>query len=153
GTNGQSTTASISVTVANATPTSTSTTAAPQVDVTTPSNGQTLSGSLPFEATPSGATVAKVTFAVDGQTKRTETGAPYMYNGDPTGRLDTTTLSNGTHTLSASAYGTNGQSSTESISINVSNTGAAPSAAPSAQPSTSSPWKGWSIPSVPAGAI
>src|SRR5262249_52918798 len=93
----------------------------PQASITQPSNGQTLSGSVPFVATGSGATVAKITFAVDGQTNWTETGAPYMYKGDPDGRLDTTTLSNGTHTLSASAYGTNGQSTPASISVTVAN--------------------------------
>src|SRR5262245_35231580 len=75
-TGGGSATATATVTVKNGT---TSTAApTPQASITQPSNGQTLSGSVPFVATGSGATVAKITFAVDGQTNWTETGAPYM---------------------------------------------------------------------------
>jgi hypothetical protein len=93
----------------------------PQVSISQPTNAQTVSGDVPWIARASGATVAKITFSVDGQLKWTEFTSPYYFDGDPDGALQTTTLSNGAHTLTSSAYGTDGRSSTASVSVNVSN--------------------------------
>ena len=84
-------------------------------------DGSTLSGSLTWTATAKGAPIQKVDFAIDGTKRWTENFAPYQFNGDPTGVLDTTKLSNGTHTLTVVAYGTSGQTATSKISVTVSN--------------------------------
>src|SRR5262249_25927692 len=60
-------------------------------------------------------------FALDGQVRWTERSAPYQFNGDPYGALDTKTLSDGVHVLAATAYTSDGRSGTATISINVQN--------------------------------
>lgn len=65
--------------------------------------GNTLTGLVDWTATVTGANVLSVVFSIDGQDKWTETFAPFRYNGDPDGRLDTKTLSNGTHTFAVRA--------------------------------------------------
>ena len=80
-----------------------------------------MSGSLTWTATAKGAPIQKVDFPIDGTKRWTENFAPYQFNGDPTGVLDTTKLSNGTHTLTVVAYGTSGQTATSKISVKVSN--------------------------------
>jgi hypothetical protein len=73
------------------------------------------SGSITLSASASDDTgVSRVDFYVDGTLKATDTTAPYSVN------LDSTTLSNGTHSLVAKAYdaaGNVGTSSTVSFSI------------------------------------
>ena len=83
-------------------------------------DGSTLSGSLTWTATPKGASVQKVEFLIDGATRWTENWAPYQFNGD-TGALDTTTLSDGTHTLAVVAYAVGGQTVVAKASVKVSN--------------------------------
>ena len=91
--------------------------------------GQKLSGSVPWTATPSGKTVAKIDFKIDGSVKWTEASAPWVFNGD--GRtLDTTSLANGAHALAVVAYATDGTSATTSAMVSVSNAAPKPSAAP-----------------------
>jgi hypothetical protein len=117
---GRTATSSSSVTVANGT------TPAPSSFVVTPSiaNGATLTGSLTWTATPSGTTVSSVDFLIDGTVKWTENISPYEFNGDG-GKLDTTTLSNGAHTLSVEAHAADGRTATASSAVTVTN-GAAP---------------------------
>ena len=157
GSDGKSTSKSISVTVANAASAPTSGGSAPQVSISQPANGQTLSGSVAWVATASGASVARIAFAVDGVERWTEKTSPYMFNGDPSGRLDTTTLASGGHTLTATAYGSDGKSTSKSISVTVANsvassTGSTPAPSGSVSPS-SGVWKGWSAPAILSGAI
>src|SRR5207248_2347287 len=83
-------------------------------------DGSTLSGSVTWTATPSAA-VAEVDFLVDGTQKWVEKVSPYQYNGDPNGTLDTTTLSNGSHTLTAVAIAS-GLTATKATTVTVSNT-------------------------------
>ncbi len=97
-------------------------------------NGATLSGALAWTATANGATVSTVTFQIDGSTKWTEHYSPYQFNGDPTGLLDTTTLSNGGHVLGVTATATDGSTATVSSNVTVSNGGSTPPA-PSTAPS------------------
>jgi hypothetical protein len=76
----------------------------PNVSFTSPT-GTTLSGSVTWQvsATPTdSSTISKVDFYIDGTLMWTENLAPYVYNGDGN-TLDTTTLSNGSHTLKAVA--------------------------------------------------
>lgn len=83
-------------------------------------NGATLSGSLAWTASAGGATVSKVEFLIDGTTKWTENYAPYWFNGD-NNLLDTTQLSNGTHTLGVKAYATDGRTASTQVTVTVNN--------------------------------
>ncbi|MBA3844720.1 MAG: hypothetical protein H0X39_19230 [Actinobacteria bacterium] len=66
----------------------------------------------------------------------TEYAAPYVYNGDGN-MLDTTTLSNASHTLTARAFLSDGSSVARSISVTVQNTATPPPPPPPASPATS----------------
>jgi hypothetical protein len=85
------------------------------------SNGATLASSVTWTASPSGATVSKVVFSIDGVDKWTEQISPYQFNGDPNGVLDTKTLSNGAHSLGIKAYATDGRTASLQMNVNVSN--------------------------------
>jgi hypothetical protein len=127
---GRTATTSISVTVANGT------TPAPSSIVVTSSiaGGATLTGSLTWTATPSGTTVSTVDFLIDGTLKWTEKTSPYVFNGDGQ-QLDTTTLSNGAHTLSVEAHAAEGRTATASSSVTVTNGPAtSPPSSPRASP-------------------
>jgi glycosyl hydrolase family 26/Big-like domain-containing protein len=91
------------------------------VTTVTPSTGATLSGRVTWQVNVSGGSVARVDFAIDGATKWSQTSSPYLYGG-ATGSLDTTTLTNGAHTLTATAYPVGkGPSAKTSISVTVAN--------------------------------
>jgi Bacterial Ig domain/Cellulase (glycosyl hydrolase family 5) len=97
-------------------------------------NGAVLSGSVAWIVNASGSGVARVDFFVDGTKKWTEAYAPYYFNGDPNGKLDTTTLSNSTHTLLAVAYGSSGNElGRVSVGVTVNN-GSAPPPPPPPSP-------------------
>jgi len=71
----------------------------PAVTILSPASGTTLSGVVTFAVSASAADViAKVEFYVDGVLHATVTASPYQWN------FDTSTASNGTHTLTAMAY-------------------------------------------------
>ena len=88
----------------------------PTVSITSPVNNEVVSG--PSVAVSATATddvlVTKVDFLVDSNPAGTDTTAPYTFN------LNTTTLTNTTHTLTARAYDANG-STDDSITISVDN--------------------------------
>src|SRR5205085_12273744 len=85
-------------------------------------NGAVLSGSVAWIVNTTGTGVARIDFFIDGTKKWSEAYAPYYFNGDPNGRLDTTTLSNSTHTLLAVAYGSSGNElGRVSVGVTVSN--------------------------------
>src|SRR4051812_23717863 len=94
-----------------------------------PGNGQTLSGTAGWEVAVSAGSPSKIEFAVDGSAEFSDSTAPYG------GSLDTTALSNGSHTLSATAYGSKGVKATTSVTVKVSNTASAPAPAPAPEPS------------------
>lgn len=84
-----------------------------------PSNGSTVSSTVSWQVSASGGTPSRVDFAVDGSLVWSQTRAPYS------GMLDTTKLSNGQHTLTATAQ-TNqgnggGNSASTRLTITVSN--------------------------------
>jgi hypothetical protein len=83
-------------------------------------DGSTVSGSVTWTATPSAA-VAEVDFVVDGTQRWVEKVSPYQYNGDPNGVLDTRTLTDGTHTLAATAVTSGGTKVTVSRTVTVKN--------------------------------
>jgi Big-like domain-containing protein/polysaccharide lyase-like protein len=93
------------------------------VQTKSPAAGATVSGNIVWEATVSNGTPARVEFLIDGALKWTERGAPYRYNGD-TSYLDTRTLSNGSHTLTARAVATTGQTFKSAVTVTVSNSSA-----------------------------
>lgn len=92
--NNTATTATTNVTVRDAT--------APTVSITAPTAGATLSGTVAVTANATdntgGKGVSKVEFYVDGALKSTATVSPYSYS------LDTKTLSDASHSLTAKAY-------------------------------------------------
>ncbi|HEX2392738.1 MAG TPA: glycosyl hydrolase [Solirubrobacterales bacterium] len=94
-----------------------------QLVVTTqsPADGQTVSGSIVWQVAVSGGTPSRVDFAVDGTVRSSQTVAPYAYGGTG-GALDTTALANGSHTLTATAYGSRGVRASSTVSVDVANT-------------------------------
>src|SRR6266849_8659670 len=124
------TSAAITVTVSNTPP------PPPTVSITSPTNGATVSGTISVVASASSSVgIASVQFLVDGANfGAPATASPYTVS------LNTTALSNGNHTLAATAKDTAGNSATSaSITVTVSNMPAGPviSAVASA-PSTTS---------------
>lgn len=91
----------------------------PTVSLTAPSNGATISNTINVNATAADdVAISKVKFYVDGLLKYTDVTSGYTYS------LNTTTLTNGSHTLYAIAYdtaGTPNQTQSSSISVTVSN--------------------------------
>jgi NedA-like, galactose-binding domain/Disaggregatase related/Protein of unknown function (DUF1565) len=94
----------------------------PWVSITTtsPSDGQTVSGSVSWTASVTNGSASRVDFLIDGVLKWTETIAPYVYNGDGN-TLDTRTLSDSFHTLTVTAYSSKGGPDSHSIYVRVAN--------------------------------
>jgi Glycosyl hydrolase family 26/Bacterial Ig domain len=95
-----------------------------------PGDGQTVSGTVAWEVAVQSGTPSKVEFAVDGAVKFTDSSAPYG------GSLDTAQLTNGTHSLSATAYGSRGSKGSTRVTVTVANsgTGGAPTPTPEPEP-------------------
>ena len=94
-------------------------TTAPSVAITAPAGGGTFHGTIALTASASdNVAVQKVQFAVDGANVGSAiTSSPYTYN------WDSTSLSDGSHTITATAYDTAGNSATSSgVSITTENT-------------------------------
>jgi hypothetical protein len=83
--------------------------------------GGTLSGSVAWTASVSG-NPNHVDFAIDGAVRWTDQVSPYTFNGDGN-TLDTSTLADGSHTFTVTAYPTpgRGQSVSASVTAGVSN--------------------------------
>ena len=131
---GQTATDSITVTVDNVDE-------LPTVSITSPLNGATVSGTVAVTANASDDNgVNKVEFSIDGVLKSTDTTSPYEYSWDATVETD------GSHSITAKAYDTIGQTTTDSITVTVDN---APTGYLSAYSSVALPgtWNGWN----PAG--
>lgn len=114
--------------------TASSDTVAPTVSVTAPSAGSTVSGTTVVSADASdNVAVASVQFQLDGvNVGAPDTTAPYTLS------WDTTTATNGTHTLAAVATDSSGnQTASSSVTINVTNQ--APSTASSIWPNSTTP--------------
>lgn len=104
----------------------------PAVNVTAPSQGSTVSGSINFSANASDDRgVTKVDFLVDGAVKASDTTAPY------TTSIDTKTLSDGSHAFMAKAYDAAGNSSYATVTVTVKNNASTP--APSTGGTTTKP--------------
>jgi hypothetical protein len=92
-----------------------------------PGSGQTVSGSVAWEVSVMGS-ATKVEFAVDGVAKFSDSSAPFG------GALDTTKLTNGNHTLTATAYGSRGVKATTQVTVKVANAAPAPTPSPTPEP-------------------
>jgi hypothetical protein len=114
---GNSSTASIGVTVSNAAADSTP----PAISSMTPSGGATVSGTVAVQTSATdNVGVTSVSFYVDGALKATDSTAPYGFS------WDTTTAINGTHLLMAKASDAAGNTASLSCSVTVSNVSQAP---------------------------
>jgi YD repeat-containing protein len=135
------------VTVSNAPPADTT---PPAVSITSPGNGSTVSGSTPVSASASdNVGVAGVQFLVDGATLGAEdTAAPYSVSWNTTG------VSNGSHTLTATARDAAGNRTTSAaVTVTVSNTQPPNTTRFEESAATLSPSGAWSeIDSAGAGA-
>ncbi|HEY6730583.1 MAG TPA: Ig-like domain-containing protein [Solirubrobacterales bacterium] len=104
-------------------------TTAPTVSWATPTAGATIKGKLSGSTCEAKASddrgVQRVVMKVDGATLNTESDAPWNCN------FDSTRVGDGTHTLTATAYDSAGNSRTASVSIKVAN---APAPAPIPEP-------------------
>ena len=91
------------------------------VRTVSPGNGQTVSGSITWQVVVGSGNAGRFDFAIDGTVKWSEHVAPWLYDGATRG-LNTTTLSNGVHRLTAKAYSKNGKSTgTSTVTVTVSN--------------------------------
>ena len=109
------------------------------VTTVTPATGQTVSGSITWQVSVSGDSATRVDFAIDGAVKWSQQAAPYLYGGKSAG-LDTTQLSNGSHTLNATAYRSRGKLATTQVSVTVAN---APPPPPPPPPAGRAYWGAW----------
>ncbi len=94
---------------------------APTVAITAPGGGGSLSGTVTVTATATdNVGVVRTALQVDGATRLTAGLAPYQWS------LDTTTVSNGTHTLTVLAYDAAGNVGAASVTVTVQNGGTLP---------------------------
>ena len=96
-------------------------TTAPTVSITSPASGATVSGSLTISGSASdNVSVSSVSISVDGGAWATASGTTAWSFG-----LDTASLGNGSHTLTAKALDAAGNASTSTRTVDVENTSAA----------------------------
>lgn len=101
--------------------------ALPTVNITNPSNGDTISGITTVTANASDdGGITKVEFYIDGFLRLTDVSAPYTFSWDTTGDAK------GSHAILAIAYDIVNNTATDSINVIVSNP--APSLPPSTPP-------------------
>ena len=112
--------------------------AVPLTVSSTITTGATLVGPVIWQATTS-QPASTVDFYIDGARMWTEQYSPYLFNGDPGGRLDTTTLPNGAHVLKVVAAATNGSSAQTTASVQVANVSASPPPPTTTLPPTTPP--------------
>jgi hypothetical protein len=91
-----------------------------------PVAGATVSSSIVWEVSVLAGSPSKIEFAIDGVAVGSDAAAPYGFS------LDTTKLANGSHALSATAYGSRGVKAASSVTVKVANTVATP--APESEP-------------------
>ncbi len=95
----------------------------PTLSITSPANGQIVSGGISIAANASSNLgIASVQFLVDGVSLATDTNSPYSAS------LSTTTLTNTSHQISVIATDTIGNQTTSSITITVDNLSGGPAA-------------------------
>jgi cell division septation protein DedD len=96
-----------------------------------PANGSTVSGTVNWQAQVSGTGASRVDFSIDGQVRSSDSSAPYAYAGG----LNTATLSNGSHTLTATAYNSHrAKLGSTSVVVRVQNSTSSPVPQPTPTP-------------------
>jgi hypothetical protein len=90
-----------------------------------PANGSTVAGTIAWQVRTSGFGVYRVEFAIDATVKSSDSSSPYTFSSG----LDTTRLTNGRHTLTATAFARGSRPASATVTIYVSN-----KAAPAPQP-------------------
>ncbi|MEW6126769.1 MAG: S8 family serine peptidase [Acidobacteriota bacterium] len=91
-------------------------TEAPSVSFSSPATGANISATINVQVAASdNVGVASVSFSVDGVQQGTASASPYSFT------WDSTTVTNGAHTLSATASDVAGNSSTATVTVNVNN--------------------------------
>lgn len=89
-------------------------TTVPTTSITAPTNGAIVTGTVAVNATATDdVAISKVEFYVDGVLKSTDTTTAYSYS------LDSTTLTNGNHTLYTIAYDTSNNKSLQSANVSI----------------------------------
>jgi chitinase len=100
----------------------------PTVSVTAPTSGARVSGTVQVQVSAADDVgVTKVELSIDGSLASSLSAGPWSFS------LDTTTLADGSHTLTAKAYDAAGNAASASLSLNVQNT--AGDATPPSKPS------------------
>lgn len=96
---------------------------APNVSITSPANGATVSGSIAVNVSASDDVhVSKVVISVDGKVLATDTASPYSAS------FVTTGYANGNHTVTATAYDAAGNNKTAQVGVTVQNSSVQPTA-------------------------
>ncbi len=91
-------------------------TAPPSASFTSPASGESVSSTVTLQVAASdNVGVTSVSFSVDGVQKGSDTTSPFSYS------WDSTTVANGSHTLSATARDAAGNASTASVTVTVNN--------------------------------
>lgn len=85
------------------------------VNITSPTNGATVSGTISLAANATGTNLARVDFYVDSTLITSDTTSPYLVS------VDTTKLSNGAHSFTAIAYDGSGNSANSVVQVTVQN--------------------------------
>jgi hypothetical protein len=98
------------------------------VTTQSPTDGETVSGAITWQVSVAGGTPSRVDFAIDGTVKWSQASAPYVYGGGK--NLDTTTLANGSHSLTATAYGSRGVKASSQVKVTVANSTAEVASSP-----------------------
>ncbi len=88
----------------------------PTVSITAPTAGSTVKNTVTVQSTAADdVALAKVEFYIDGTLVASDTTTPYNYT------FDTTTVSNGSHTILAKAYDTSQNTASATVAVNVNN--------------------------------
>lgn len=97
----------------------------PTVSITSPGNGASVSGNVSINANATdNVGVTQVVFQVDGSVVATDTTSPYTYT------WDTSKVSNGNHTITATAYDATGNTSVSTITVTIANADTIPPSIP-----------------------
>src|SRR5690348_12078418 len=113
-----------------------------------PLAGTTIAGTVVWEVSVTAGSPSKVELAIDGSVQGTDASAPFAVS------LDTTKLANGSHTLSATAYGARGVKATTKVTVKVSNTASTPDPGPAPEPEPApEPTPAPTPPTTPGGPL
>jgi mannan endo-1,4-beta-mannosidase len=102
----------------------------PGVTTQSPAGNTTVSGTIAWAASVSGGKPTRVDFAIDGVVKSSDSTAPYSFGSG----LDTRQLSNGPHTLTATAYAKKSKLGSSTVTVTVSNEVVTPAPEPEPTP-------------------